>query len=130
MVYPQHKLDSAFSTSTGKWFRDRYMNEAQILHTLRMVVDPEIGINIVDLGLVYRVAILDQEIQVDLTMTTPTCPLHQLITRQVREILQRKFHGEASSVSISLVWEPPWNPGMISEVARRQLGGAASPATR
>jgi metal-sulfur cluster biosynthetic enzyme len=106
--------------------QDSKMNEAQILHTLRMVIDPEIGINIVDLGLVYRVAIEDQEIQVDLTMTTPTCPLHQLIVRQAHDLLKRKFQREAQSVHISLVWDPPWNPGMISEVARRQLGWPAA----
>lgn len=102
------------------------MNESQILHTLRMVDDPEIGINIVDLGLVYRVAVVDQEIQLDLTMTSPTCPLHQLIIRQAREILLRKFHSEVKLVEITLVWDPPWRPEMMSDAARRQLGWPAS----
>lgn len=98
------------------------VNEAQILHTLRMVVDPEIGINIVDLGLVYKVEIRDQAIDIDITMTSPTCPLHHLIINEARTLLQRKFKNEIKSVNISLVWQPPWNPDRISTVARRQLG--------
>lgn len=106
------------------------MNEAQILHALRMVVDPEIGVNIVDLGLVYKVDIREQEIQVDMTMTSPACPLHHLIVAEARTILQRKFKNEVKSVNISLVWDPPWNPEMLSAVARRQLGWSIKENTK
>ncbi|MEW5870630.1 MAG: metal-sulfur cluster assembly factor [Chloroflexota bacterium] len=98
------------------------VNEAQILHMLRMVVDPEIGVNIVDLGLVYKVDIQDQAIHIDLTMTSPTCPLHHVITSEAKTLLKRKFENEIKTVDIRLVWEPPWNPEMMSSAARRQLG--------
>ncbi len=98
------------------------MNEAQILHALRMVVDPEIGVNVVDLGLVYKVDIQDGNIHIDMTMTSPTCPLHHLIVSEARAILLRKFKGQVGSVDISLVWQPPWQPEMMSAAAKRQLG--------
>ena len=98
------------------------MNEAQVLHALRMVIDPEVGINIVDLGLIYEVDIQERAVEVQLTMTSPTCPLGHLIISQARDILKRKFKKEVETVDIQLVWEPPWTPEMMSDIAKRQLG--------
>jgi metal-sulfur cluster biosynthetic enzyme len=98
------------------------LNEAQILHTLRMVVDPEIGVNIVDLGLVYKVELQDGAVRIDMTMTSPTCPLYQIIFNESKALLLRKFKDEIKSIDISLVWDPPWNPEMMTSFAKRQLG--------
>lgn len=99
--------------------------EQEVLHALRWIVDPEIGVNIVDLGLVYTVNVHEKGIDVAMTMTTPACPLHTLITSQADALLRRKFSG-AGEVRIELVWEPPWSPDMMSDAARRQLGWPAS----
>lgn len=95
--------------------------EQEVMHALRWVVDPEIGVNIVDLGLVYKVEVREHGIDVDLTMTTPACPLHTLIVSQVDTLLKRKF-STAGKITVNLVWEPAWDPEMMSEAARRQLG--------
>lgn len=95
--------------------------EQEVFHALRWVVDPEIGVNIVDLGLVYKVDISDHGIHVEMTMTTPACPLHTLILSQVDTLLKRKF-SQAGEITVSLVWDPPWQPEMMSEVAKKQLG--------
>jgi metal-sulfur cluster biosynthetic enzyme len=97
------------------------MTEEKVMQSLRDVVDPEIGINIVDLGLVYNVDIQPEGILVEITMTTPTCPLHAVITRDAEQVLQSNF-PEAKSVEIELVWEPIWNPSMMSKSAKQLLG--------
>lgn len=95
--------------------------EQEITHALRWIVDPEIGVNIVDLGLVYKIDVSEQGITVNMTMTTPACPLHTLIVSQVDTLLRRKF-SQAGKITVNLVWEPAWEPEMMSESARRQLG--------
>lgn len=67
------------------------MNEEQILDTLKTVSDPEIGINIVDLGLVYRVEVKPEELYIQITMTSPACPLHGVITREIDTTLRKEF---------------------------------------
>ena len=93
----------------------------EVLEALRHVVDPEIGINVVDLGLVYETARQDGEVRVAMTMTTPACPLGESLTAEAAAAI-RRFVGGVSSVSVELVWEPPWDPSMMSGAAREQLG--------
>ena len=97
------------------------MTEEQILETLKRVLDPEIGVNIVDLGLVYQVQIRPEEIYIQLTMTSPACPLHGVITRNMAKELRKSF-PELGEMTIELVWDPPWSPEMMSEAAKKQLG--------
>jgi metal-sulfur cluster biosynthetic enzyme len=97
------------------------MNKEQILDTLRGVVDPEVGINIVDLGLVYRVDIQPGEVYIKITMTSPACPLHGVITANMDKVLRRAF-PTLGYMTIELVWDPPWSPDMMSETAKKQLG--------
>ena len=91
-----------------------------VLQTLRSVIDPELGINIVDLGLVYRAERKDEAIEVDLTMSTPSCPLAEMLVEEAREALQARFPEAA--IQVELVWDPPWTPDRMSEAARHQLG--------
>jgi metal-sulfur cluster biosynthetic enzyme len=93
----------------------------EVLATLRHVIDPEIGINVVDLGLVYEVRRQDGHVHVVMTMTTAACPLGESITEEVRTTI-RQHVRDVTSVSVDLVWEPPWQPSMMSETAREQLG--------
>jgi metal-sulfur cluster biosynthetic enzyme len=97
------------------------MTEEQIFAALQTVYDPEIGVNIVDLGLVYKVEIRPHEVYIELTMTTPACPLSSAITRSIEQALRQAF-PQLLVVTVELVWEPLWNPEMMSPVAKQQLG--------
>src|SRR5512134_3803098 len=92
----------------------------QVRDALRLVIDPEIGIDIVALGLVYRVEVTDGNAHVDLTMTTPACPLSEYVTETAEATIWQQVPG-IRSVDVQLVWEPPWRPDMMSDEARRQL---------
>jgi len=95
----------------------------QINDLLKQVLDPEIGINIVDLGLVYEVSVTEEnEINVVMTLTTPGCPMGQSITNTVTNLLTRHLPGY--TVNIELVWSPSWDAGMISEAGQAQLNGS------
>lgn len=88
-------------------------SEAEILDALLQVEDPEIGCNIVDLGLVYSIACDDGRVKVVMTLTTPGCPMHESICWGVRNAIL-SLDGVAD-VDVALVWEPPWNPSMMTE---------------
>lgn len=96
-------------------------SEEDILQALRGVNDPEVGVNIVDLGLVYSMEIQGDNVRIVMTMTTPACPMHSYLTEEVREAILSQ-HDEVENISVELVWDPPWSPQMISEKGKRQLG--------
>jgi metal-sulfur cluster biosynthetic enzyme len=91
---------------------------ADVEEALRDVVDPELGINIVDLGLVYGVVITtDGNAIVDMTLTSAGCPLTDLIESQARAAVE----GLVNDLTINWVWMPPWGPGNITPDGREQL---------
>lgn len=98
------------------------MTENEIRDALRGVIDPELGVNIVDLGLVYGVGIDGSRVQVDMTMTTPACPLGDYLRDLVEAGIKQRIAG-VERVDVDLVWDPPWNPDMMSDAARRRLEG-------
>jgi metal-sulfur cluster biosynthetic enzyme len=93
---------------------------------LRKVVDPEVGMNIVDLGLVYRIAAEDDALVVEMTMTSPACPMGDMILEDAEAAL-RPLLPDGMRLDLRLVWSPPWEPGMMSESAKRHFNwqGAA-----
>ena len=97
-----------------------------VLGLLRNVIDPELGVNIVDLGLGYDVTIDEQtgEVEIEMTLTTPGCPLSGYMDDQIRAQLAQL--PQARHVSIELVWDPAWAPHMMSAAARGTLGLAMS----
>jgi metal-sulfur cluster biosynthetic enzyme len=97
------------------------LSPGQLLESLMQVIDPEVGINIVDLGLVYAVNLTGAEAAVEMTLTTPGCPLHASIEAAVKRALMAN-HPELTSVDVQLVWDPRWNVDFITEEGRRQLG--------
>ncbi len=97
------------------------MQAEQVWQVLRQVIDPELGINIVDLGLVYDVQVNDGNVRVALTMTTPACPLHSYLTSAAESAIWQNVSG-VNAVDVQLVWSPPWNPVMMTDAAKRQLG--------
>lgn len=97
------------------------MKTEQVWQALRQVIDPELGINIADLGLVYDVQVNDDHVHVALTMTTPACPLHNYLTSQAESSIWQNG-ANVKSVDVQLVWHPPWNPAMMTDAAKQQLG--------
>jgi metal-sulfur cluster biosynthetic enzyme len=97
------------------------MNEVFVLEALKEVIDPELGINVVDLGLIYEVGITGANVRITMTLTTPGCPLHESIGAAVREALETYMPG-IGDVAVDLVWDPPWGPDRISEEGRLALG--------
>lgn len=96
------------------------VTEAEVRDVLRTVIDPELGINIVDLGLIYGIDIDEkQHVHVIMTLTTPGCPLHDSIQTGVYNAVSAI--GGIGQVSVNLVWFPPWTPERMSEEAKRQL---------
>lgn len=94
--------------------------EETVREALQQVLDPEAGMNIIDLGLVYRVDVAPGRILVEMTMTTPACPMGDLITDNARSAIEAVSQGVP--VEVSLVWDPPWNPSMMSESAKTHFG--------
>ncbi len=94
---------------------------ARVRDALREVIDPELGINVVDLGLVYRVEAEEDRLLVALTMTTPACPLGEHLSAQA-EAAVRRAAPEVPEVRVQLVWDPPWTPDLMSPDAKRRLG--------
>ena len=92
------------------------LNEQIVLDALRQVIDPEIGCNIVDLGLIYGMAITGTKVTVQMTLTTPGCPMGEIISQGAQWALQGIEGVEDAAVEI--VWDPPWNPSMMSEIGR------------
>ncbi len=101
-------------------------DEAAIRNLLRQVIDPEVGTNIVDLGLVYRVEAAQDRVLIEMTMTSPACPLGEMISDEVKDVLAHALpHGSVAEVR--LVWEPPWAPSMMSEAGKRHFGWEGGP---
>ena len=94
----------------------------ELLAAMKNVYDPEIGVNIVDLGLVYGVDYNQGsgQVDVDLTLTSPGCPLGPELTRDIRHELAR-LDG-VKRVNVNLVWSPLWEPSKMSEAAKEELG--------
>jgi metal-sulfur cluster biosynthetic enzyme len=99
--------------------------ESDIREALRDVLDPEIGVNIVDLGLVYRIAVDGTRAQIVMTMTSPACPLVDYLKELVTSAIREHLPG-VTDVEIVIEWEPPWEPEMMSDEARRQLDEGSS----
>ncbi len=105
----------------SKWpakepFATQWIHEA-----LRTVIDPEIGLNIADLGLIYETRLDASTVTVIMTMTTPACPMAEMIVTDVKSSLKQPSR-KISSVNVEVVWEPPWTPEMVSDQGREQMG--------
>lgn len=95
--------------------------ESQVWNILKFVIDPEIEINIVDMGLVYKVAFDgNKKFHITMTLSTPACPIGDAIMLNVKEAILTKFAGY--EVDVELVFDPPWSPDMVSEAGKQILG--------
>ncbi|MBO8425209.1 MAG: DUF59 domain-containing protein [Proteobacteria bacterium] len=91
----------------------------QIIDALKSVYDPEIPVNIWDLGLIYDVAIGEKSVDIKMTFTSPTCPMMEELLQQVHDNVAVVSGGR--DVHIELVWDPPWDLSRMSDVARLEL---------
>ena len=95
--------------------------QEQVTDVLRQCYDPEIPVNIVDLGLIYDLKISDDEVGVTMTLTAPGCPMHGQITADVQQKLLAGLPG-LKKANVNIVWEPACTPERLSKEARLQLG--------
>ena len=95
--------------------------DEQIMDVLREVNDPELGINLVDLGLIRGIETQEKKLIVTYTLTTPACPMNEYIDAELVEVVKEQL-PEFESVEPRLTWEPLWNPSMMSEDAKLELG--------
>jgi len=95
------------------------LTEAEVYEVLRECYDPEIPVNLVDLGLIYGVAVENNVVNVTMTLTAPGCQMGMMITQEIQD----KLLGipGCDDASVEIVWDPPWTPHMMSEAAKKQL---------
>jgi metal-sulfur cluster biosynthetic enzyme len=99
--------------------KNQMPNNEDVLSQLSNVIDPELGLNIVELGLIYDVIIREDVILVKMTLTTPGCPMHDSILEWTERQLQQSF--PQYRIFIDLVWEPEWTPHKMSAEAKEKL---------
>ena len=92
----------------------------QVIEEVKKIYDPEIPVNIYELGLIYKVDVDEKnKVNVDMTLTSPNCPVAESLPNEVKENI-KKVEG-VSDVNLNLVWEPPWNKDKMSEAAKLEL---------
>lgn len=96
------------------------ITEERVRETLKQVIDPELGIDIVNLGLIYKIEVASNHVNVDMTLTTPGCPLSGSLPLAAERVLHRLEGLE--SAKVNLVWQPAWTPQMMTPTGRAQLG--------
>jgi metal-sulfur cluster biosynthetic enzyme len=97
------------------------VNEEDVKQALRTVEDPEAGMSVLDLGLVYDISLEAGKVVVDMTMTSPACPASDYIVDEAAAAI-RAVAPEGTDVEVRLVWEPPWTPERMSEEAQKRFG--------
>ena len=91
----------------------------KVIAEIKKIYDPEIPVNIYELGLIYDISIKDKDVSVKMTLTSPNCPVAESLPKEVKDsILEIK---EVNNVDLDLVWDPPWNKSMMSEAAKLEL---------
>jgi len=99
------------------------VSEQKVLSALKQCMDPEIPLSIVDLGLIYGIDIDDKNnVNIRMTMTTPGCPLHNTLVRDVKNALSKV--EEIGDINVEIVWDPPWTPERMSPEAKAMIYGA------
>jgi len=99
---------------------DIFLNKDLVTMALKTVYDPEIPVNIFELGLIYNILINEGHVKVEMTLTAPNCPEAQTLPLMVKERVEQ-LQG-VNSAEVEIVWEPRWNPDMMSEEAKLQIG--------
>jgi metal-sulfur cluster biosynthetic enzyme len=109
------------TTEASQAPRSPGLDEQQVRDILRQVIDPEVGMNIVALGLVYRIEITPGSLVIEMTMTSPACPMGDMIVGDVQAALAKAL-PDTIEPDIRLVWDPPWNPSMMDDATKQHFG--------
>ena len=91
----------------------------KVIAEIKKIYDPEIPVDIYELGLIYDVSIIEKNVKVKMTLTTPNCPVAESLPKEVKESIMEI--DEVDKVDLDLVWEPPWDKSMMSESAKLEL---------
>ena len=91
----------------------------KIITEIKKIYDPEIPVNIYELGLIYDISIKDKDVSVKMTLTTPNCPVAESLPKEVKDSIMKV--EDVNKVDLNLVWDPPWNKSMMSEAAKLEL---------
>ena len=91
----------------------------KVIKEIKKVYDPEIPVNIYELGLIYKIEVDNNKVNVDMTLTSPNCPVAESLPKEVKSNIM-KIEG-VSDVNLNLVWEPPWDKDKMSEAAKLEL---------
>ena len=91
----------------------------KIIDEIRKIYDPELPVNIYELGLIYDIKVNDRKAEIKMTLTTPNCPVAESLPKEVKESVMQ-VEG-IDDVSLELVWDPPWNKDMMSDAAKLEL---------
>ena len=91
----------------------------KVIAEIKKIYDPEIPVNIYELGLIYNVSVKDKNVSVKMTLTTPNCPVAESLPNEVKNSV--KEIKEVKDVDLDLVWDPPWDKSMMSEAAKLEL---------
>lgn len=101
--------------------QDIEITEEKVYESLKTVTDPELPVNIVELGLIYDTQISGRDVKLKMTLTTPGCGMGAMIANQAETAVK---NIGARNVIIEIVWDPPWNPDMMTDEAKKRLGVA------
>jgi metal-sulfur cluster biosynthetic enzyme len=96
------------------------LTEETVLENLKQIIDPEVGINIVDMGLIYGVDLKDETVGITMTLTSPGCPVGPQLVNGTQNVTQQ-LEG-VDEVNVDVVWTPPWTPEMMTDDAKDELG--------
>tara|TARA_Y100001935_G_C17185048_1_gene447141 strand:- start:379 stop:675 length:297 start_codon:yes stop_codon:yes gene_type:complete len=91
----------------------------KIINEIRKIYDPELPVNIYDLGLIYDVKVNDDKVEIKMTLTTPNCPVAESLPKEVKEAAMQV--DGINNVDLQLVWDPPWTKEMMSDAAKLEL---------
>ena len=91
----------------------------KIIEEIKKIYDPELPVNIYDLGLIYEVEVNDKKVKIKMTLTTPNCPVAESLPKEVKKGAMQV--EEVESVDLELVWDPPWTKDMMSDAAKLEL---------
>ena len=91
----------------------------KIINEIRKIYDPELPVNIYDLGLIYAVKVNDDKVEIKMTLTTPNCPVAESLPKEVKEAAMQV--DGINNVDLQLVWDPPWTKEMMSDAAKLEL---------
>jgi len=91
----------------------------KIIGEIKKIYDPEIPVNIYELGLIYDISIKDKDVSIKMTLTTPNCPVAESLPKEVKDSIMDL--NEVDKVNLDLVWDPPWDKSMMSDAAKLEL---------